>query len=469
MATIHEDDIKRVALGFLRGYYKHRPRSEDIHTAVNMRGEGGIVVDSYLSFADQEGETFVATAEATSVDTRDEVKYSVQVRLLLWDSLVFGTLMGILYYMASSWVSWLSMPVLNPTLRAITVGFIVLALSVFYGFVLRPLRRYRYIYAIAQFKKYHADEQWIALARSVFPQLDENHYYRELKRQCTRFGFGLILVDNHLQPRLMISPAKEETFARQRQEIRLFALKGPSRLQELGNKDWLPIKWWRNWTNPYREHDYFRFRGGYQHQWSLIFFGLVILTALQVRELKRLPVYHPNEAAYSKQMEKKAGSLKKEEEFNQDPKPFVVPFGEENKEEDIIGLQDTEEKVQTVPIKPEAEVIIYDPYNQKLIFYDCERLYNFTDTKYFIRVGEFGDSAEAEKEMQILGDAGIHTTAFWEGCFAPNGSVYVLYVDDLYGSTTEARFALDSLDDKLRQVNLQARIQPISPLSNYRY
>ncbi|MEZ4992711.1 MAG: hypothetical protein R2824_19970 [Saprospiraceae bacterium] len=469
MATIHEDDIKRVALGFLRSYYKHRPRSDEMRTAVNMRGEGGIIVDSYLSYTDPEGDAFIATAEATSVDTRDEVKFSVQIRLLFWDSMVFGTLMGILYYLGSSWVSWLSMPVLNPTLRAITVLLVIVILAMIYRFGLRPLRRYRYIYAIAQFKKYHADEQWVALAKAVFPLLDENPYYRELKRQCTRFGFGLILVDNQLQPRLVISPAKEEIFDRQREAIKLFSLKNYTRLQELGNKDWLPIKWWRNWTNPYRDQDYFRFRSGFKHQGALIAFGLVIIATLHIKELKRMPVYHPNEVAYSKQMEQEAEHLKKEEGLSQDPKPFVVPFGEENKEEDIIGLNEEEEEVEVITVKPEAEVIIYDPFNQNLIFYDCERLYNFTETKYFIKVGEYGDRAATEKELQILGDVGIHATAFWEGCFSPNGTAFILYVDDLYDSSAEARFALDSLDVKLRQVKLQPEIQPISPLINYRY
>jgi hypothetical protein len=434
-----------------------------------MRGEGGIIVDSYLSFTDQEGNTFIATAEATSVDTRDEVKYSVQVQLLFWDSVVFGTLTGILYYMFSSWVSWLSMPLLHPTLRAVTAGLAIVGLALIYRFGLRPLRRYRYIYAIAQFKKYHADEQWVAMAKAVFPLLDENPYYRELKRQCTRFGIGLILVDNQRLPRLIISPAKQEVFDRKRERVRLFSLKNYRRLQQLTQRDWLPMKLWRNWTDPYREHDYFRFRSGYKHQWALIGLGLIVIAAMQVRELKRLPFQHLNERSYVRQMEKKAGTLEEEETLSQDPKPFVVPFGEEETEEIISGLNNNEDSVEVVAVRPNAEVIIYDRFNQNLIFYDCERLYNFTETKYFIKIGEYGDQAATEKELEILGDAGIAATAFWEGCFAPNGAAYILYVEDLYGSTEEAQFALDSLNNKLIGIKLRPEIQPISPLINYRY
>lgn len=263
----------------------------------------------------------------------------------------------------------------------------------------------------------------------------------------------------------MISPAKEEVFARRREQIRLFSIKNYTRFQNINRSNWLLIRWWRNWTNPYREHDYFRFRSGYTHQWSLIALGLVVLIALQRREIKRMPVRHLNEAAYTKAMEKRADRLKKEEEDNQDPKPFVLPFGEEDKEEEIIGMDEDTEKTEEAPsTKPDVEVMIYDRYNQDLIFYDCERMYNFAETKYLINVGEFGDQAAAEKEIRILGDAGIFTTAVWEGCFTPGGSVYVMYVEDLYGSINEAQLVLDSLDSKLRQVRLRARIQPLSPL-----
>ena len=75
------------------------------------------------------------------------------------------------------------------------------------------------------------------------------------------------------------------------------------------------------------------------------------------------------------------------------------------------------ESVEIIPLKPKAEVMIYDPYNQTIILYDCERMYNFDDTKYIIEIGEYGDQEQAREERQILGDAGISSIVFWEGCF----------------------------------------------------
>lgn len=439
-----------------------------MHTETNMRGEGGIIVDSYLSYPDEDGEVFIATAEATSVDTRDEVKYSVQYRLLLWDSIVFGSLLGFIYTISSYFVPALSMPGLSPGLRALTIILTVVGMSVIYHSGIRPLRRYRYIYAIAQFKKYHADEQWVALAKAVFPLLDENTYYRELKRQCTRFGFGLILIDNQLSPRLVLSPSREEQFDRQRERIRLLNVQKYLRLQELTKHDWKIVQWWNNWTNPYREHDYFRFKSGFKHQTALILLGWILIFVAFLQERKRMPVYYPSESSYTKTLEERSKTLEEEPAIN-DPKPYTVPFSDSLTQEEIIGFDDeivTEDKqaAEIVPIKPEAEVMIYDPYNQNIILYDCERMYNFDDTKYIIEIGQYGDQAQARDDLEILGDAGIYGVVFWEGCFSPSREAFVMYVETMHNNAQEAQFALDSLSTKLTAVGLQSRIRPISPV-----
>lgn len=468
MAAIHEDDIKRIALGFLRSYYKHRPRSGEMRTETNMRGEGGIIVDSYLSYPDESGELFVTTAEATSVDTREEVKYTVQHRLLFWDSLVFGVLFGFVYSVVTYFFPGFSMPGLSPSLRAFTILFVIIGLIVLYHGLIRSMKRYRYIYAIAQFKKYHADEQWVALAKSVFPLLDENPYYRELKRQCTRFGFGLILVDNQLHPRLILSPSREEQFDRQREQIELISLPKIEGLQQLTQQNWWILKWWNKWTDPYREHDYMRFKSGFRNQLSLMGLGLVLIIVVFLEEYQRMPVYYPNESRYIENLENQTKALQEEKSTN-DPKPFVIPFGDSLREEQLLGSVAPEDTPEMVPIKPQAEVMIYDPYNQTIILYDCERMYNFDDTKYIIEIGEYGDQQQALDRLQVLGDAGINGVVFWEGCFSPNRSAFVMYIENIHNNQREAQNALDTLGEKLTEVGLSAKIRPISPLIDLRY
>jgi len=433
-----------------------------------MHGEGGIIVDSYLTFPDETGEEFIATAEATSVETREEVKYSVQYRLLFWDSLVFGTLITILYFGITHFSGFLSMPALSPFLRASSLLAAVMLFTFLYYKEIRPLKRYRYIYAIAQFKKYHANEQWVAIAKGVFPKLDEDTYYRELKRQCTRFGFGLILIDNYLQPRLILSPSRKEQFARQRQRIRFLPRQLFAGIQPVKRENWKVFKWWDKWTNPYRKHDYLRFKSGFNNQLALIALGLTMILLLFYQEKSRLPIYYPNEALYALKLENQA---KKEETENaniDDPTPFVVPFGEPVTEDQLLGWE-AEEEPEIITIEPEAKVMVYDPYNQNVILYDCERMYNFTDTKYIIEIGVYPDPLEARNNLEIYGDAGINGIVFWEGCFSPNAESFVLYIETMHDSLREAENALDLMKRKLLDADLNARIRPITPLINQRY
>lgn len=466
MAAIHEDDIKHIALGFLRTLYKHRPRSSAMETAVDMRGEGDIIVDSYLSFLDDKGNRFVATAEATSLDTREEVKYSVQYQLLLWDSIVFGVIAAIVFFVVTSGIEKWSMPSLTPLMRGIlTVGSIVL-FTVLYHARIRPLRRYRYIYAIAQFKKYHVSEQWVALARDVFPRLDRDPYYRELKRQCVRFGFGLILVERDHRPRLIVSPSREEIFDRKRRKIKLLSLDRFKGFQRMARQEWLLVKWWRAWWNPYKQHDYLRFRSGFYHQFALIGMGLLILLGLFIREKGRMPIRYANEKRYERQMSEQAQQLDREL-ADQDPAPVIIPLDADPDDDGVLREEVVIDSI--LPIEPEAEVLIYDPYNQVVVLYDCERLYNFTDTKYLVVIGQYGDWITAKEELEILGDAGLPANAFWEGCFSPTREAYVLYADPMHNTELEAREAMRQLAVTLREVKVKASIRPLTPVNGIRF
>lgn len=235
------------------------------------------------------------------------------------------------------------------------------------------------------------------------------------------------------------------------------------RLEELSGKNWKIVQWWNKWTNPYREHDYFRFKSGFKHQAALIVLGIVLITVAFVQELKRMPIYFPSESRYTHKLEEKSKALETEAEIN-DPEPYTVPFKDSLSQEEIIGFDEAEEPEEIITIKPEAEVMIYDPYNHNIILYDCERMYNFEDTKYIIEVGQYGDQAQARDDLEILGDAGIYGVVFWEGCFSPSREAFIMYLETMHNNLQEAQFALDSLSGKLDAVGLSSQIRPISPV-----
>ena len=177
MASLDEHDITQITLRFLKSHYRQRQREGATMLSSDLRGAGGIIADGFLSFRQMEGEDFRATVEATSRASQDEVLFKLRRSLLRWDSAaaaaaVLATTFSVLYVehllplKQYPLVAW----------GALLIVAFILTSPVFY-LVLSPLRRYRYIYAVEQFKQYYADEQWVAIAEDVFPNYHDDRYY----------------------------------------------------------------------------------------------------------------------------------------------------------------------------------------------------------------------------------------------------------------------------------------------------
>ncbi|MEM0993854.1 MAG: hypothetical protein AAF847_20220, partial [Bacteroidota bacterium] len=91
---LSEDIIKEAAISCLQSYYSFRPSlMEDdlqksvLHTSkLDVKLEGNIVIDGYISYKQRNGEDFIATLEASSHAKKEEVLYDIQKTLLRWDS-----------------------------------------------------------------------------------------------------------------------------------------------------------------------------------------------------------------------------------------------------------------------------------------------------------------------------------------------------------------------------------------------
>ena len=219
MDYLSEDTIKRATLAFMKTYYKFRPRNGETVIRYDMTHTTGVIVDGHLTFPKEDGSPFVATFEATSVSSSAEVLFRLENQRLQWDSAAAGTVFALLLT-SSIWatkvwtihsVGWAFSILLN--LMAFVLAFVA------YQMLTRSSSRYRYIYAVEQFKRYHVDEQWIALGNDVFADpLDPN--FTELKLQCVKNGFGLLTVDKTEHINLLITPARDEVFGSQRKALK---------------------------------------------------------------------------------------------------------------------------------------------------------------------------------------------------------------------------------------------------------
>ena len=239
MSNLNERNIKKSTLSFLKGYYKNRPREGETQASIDMRGEGGIIADGYLSFQTEKGDNFISTFEATSLGTKDEVRFKLQGFRLFWDIMAVASLV------AATWLGWhyyqdgfyLEKKGYGWVLK--NIGIIIGAIFIVLLLLLRRLQRYRYIYAVEQFKQYHANEQWISIGEDVFAAADDR-YLDELKEQCVQNGFGLIKVSRELQPQMLITPSREDTFKQQRRTVQFLELGEVSkRLKGVDYQKWL--------------------------------------------------------------------------------------------------------------------------------------------------------------------------------------------------------------------------------------
>ncbi|MBL7828747.1 MAG: hypothetical protein JNJ57_19080 [Saprospiraceae bacterium] len=193
--SLDEDEVKRRFVPFLKDFYKNRYQSDPSGIEVeldNVSAEGW-VADGRLSFVKEDGSPFVCTYEATSRDKAQEVRYQLNTNYFLWDCTAFGAVsaaLGYLFFFETR-LPWM--------VQLKTIGNIGILLGVFiigfFGWYFSMLRwrKYRYIYAIEQFKLYGADEQWVALAEDVFPARNDP-FYLELKNQCIYHGVGLAII-----------------------------------------------------------------------------------------------------------------------------------------------------------------------------------------------------------------------------------------------------------------------------------
>jgi hypothetical protein len=215
---LSEDEVKRKFVPFLKDFYKNRyePLPNTVEVELDNVSADGLVADGKITFRKSDGSLFVCTYEATSRDKAEEVKYTLNAHYFIWDCVAFGAVCAaaayVFFYVAR--LQWLL------DLKAVgNIGLLLgMGLIGFLGwyFTMQRWRKYRFIHAIAQFKRYFADEQWVALADDVFPAPNDP-YLLELRNQCIYNGIGLALVPAEGMVRKLNDPSRLGIYGKDRQ------------------------------------------------------------------------------------------------------------------------------------------------------------------------------------------------------------------------------------------------------------
>lgn len=212
-----EDEVKRRFMPFLRDFYKNRyePMHNTVSAEIDNVSKEGWIADGKITFRKSDGSPFVCTYEATSRDKSEEVKYQLNVLYLLWDCAAFGLVAAAFAYVFFFQTDYLWLTGLKAIGNiGLLLGIGMIGFFAWY-FLVKGWRKYRYIYAIQQFKQYFADEQWVAIAEDVFPAPNDP-YLLELRNQCVYNGIGLAVVPKEGAVRKIIDPSRLGIFGKDR-------------------------------------------------------------------------------------------------------------------------------------------------------------------------------------------------------------------------------------------------------------
>ncbi|THH40551.1 hypothetical protein [Neolewinella litorea] len=214
-----EQQIRGLAINFLRFHYKLRPRygGSGTHIVDKPHYYQGVLIDARLAYQRPDRTFFTATVEATSLDRREEILYRVNY----WRIGIHAFVLSCVLAAAFVWLGGgarvpernLYMLFGSPQVYAVLLlSFTALVLAV--GALLSRMKAYRYIYAVDQFKHFYADAQWVAYDSEIFAAdtWRTRRQYRELERQCVKYGFGMLAVEADKVVRNVMSPSRVDQF-----------------------------------------------------------------------------------------------------------------------------------------------------------------------------------------------------------------------------------------------------------------
>lgn len=467
-----ENIIKKVALRFFRHYYKFRLRYEDqpVIAKYDLEGVGGIVADGYYSFKKPDGKPFTATFEATSKASKDEVIFRSDNRILCWDGVaVTGFVMVLLAFFNYQ----NQFHALDNTKLAERIALLLLAgglvFCTFY-LVARNFRRYRYIYAVEQFKKYFADEQWIALGSDVFEDKNDK-YLRELKNQCVFNGIGLLTVDTNLDPKILITPSRHDIFAGKRQRVEFQSQKQLRELEKRGSIDLVP----NFLRGRKKEKSVLRHRKSTNTQVAILTGSLALLAIIFTKELENPDFRLVDKQEFTENIAKsKSNNLGEPEAYL--PDSSSMPKRKKSKTNESFWTLQNPKETTAVPAESTLaestlrSVGTSDELTAKgggEIVYDCSRFYNFDGKKYIVEVGEISDYKVATATVQSIRSKEIFAAALLKSCFTEDNKGFIVYAGEIYNTAGEASKSMDSWVNQKKLTKSDVRnwkIRAIEPI-----
>ncbi len=417
----------------MKTYYKFRPRAGETVISYDRMHPTGVIVDGHLEFPKEDGSYFVATFEATSAAKSAEVRYTLQRQQLLWDAFAIGSVSTVTL-MLFLWVynvwsvtqsGWLLSLGLLATLLAIAV--------ISYHIIFRTAGRYRYIYAVEQFKQYHADEQWVAIGFDVFTDGTDTNF-SELKNQCVENGFGLVIVDKEEHVNLLITPAREEVFGKRRRTLKF--MENPS-VQNLRS---------------FSTNNLDRFKPKFVYQMLTCVLSVAVLSGVFYRQWQLRPVKTIfSEVSYQDSLKRLSLRLEPESDVMLFKKQDVVLKEKNVQPYDGAAMPPSVNAPLNEP-KPEVGLYVYTPTDGYLT-YDCARA-GMRGTKYVVQDLLCKNFDDARKRIEQLKTYGLIANGISLSCTEATDKGYCVYYELMYSEERAANSKALQIKKELTELHL---------------
>lgn len=426
------------------------------------------MIDGYLQYNRKNGKRFLATFEATSADRAFELKYEKDENLMWWDAITVGSLtvltgMALLHYVEHinlkgdrGWIFLL--------LSLLTLGFV----AAIFKLSTQLWKRYRKIFAIEQFKKYEAQDQWIAVGEDVFGN-SENEAFAELKNQCVKNGFGLLVVNNEgiVQPFVQ---AAQRKIIHGRKQFDLFAqndlakgIVGQSR--KIGNRLLVAFEHFEE-NLPWQKNQLFT-NLRYKHLFVIVGCWWV-LSNIFFNEIRDKDILKTDEETLIAEFDESA--FTDPERMESIDTAWVLPYHYkdsltyywqqdlfDNIEPKRIDVPNTPPQSYEVETKKKS---ISKPKKKKkprdaafikaYQINNCDDFKHYKSPSYILQDNSFKSKHSARFRMAQFDAVGVDARLLWIGCFNDTKRNYVIYFNKFYNSEAAAKADVPRMEKLLK-------------------
>ncbi|MEO1714625.1 MAG: hypothetical protein AAFU60_14940, partial [Bacteroidota bacterium] len=389
--------------------------------------------------------------------------------LLVFDSLALALLLtdvSLIFIRAENWFNYQEASMLWIFLWAWLI-FLVSFLTI--RLILSPFFRYRYIYAVAQFKKYFADDQWIAIGDDVFESPRDPNLL-ELKKQCVRYGFGLLQVFPNMEVQLLIAAAREEQFKQKRQRIQLLEL--PAWTEEISKR--VPTRGLASLRNRLFKQSSVsvsRFRTRYTKQIGVAIVALLVMVAFFYRKSQEVAIQYMDAEEVVEYLEERIPNSVPE------PTSYLVDTAFLDQFADIQGMyfpgQVTRERARKKPGPVQSEARLEELYRAGRVIvvqegessgYDCSRFANLEGTHYVVVDGFYLRLGVARERLELLRSRGLTAGLIWPNCTERNKEDFLIFFGPIFTDRTAAEAFQYRAIDLYDEVQITSGDQLVLPL-----